>query len=212
MAKDLPLLVLVLTVCLYWDTVALLVLYKQLRHGQSAGVLPRQRFERRLWVAMLPVVAAWVALPLLTAGGRLPWLAVPRWAHENTMVLGVRWGAAGVAVGCYLLSVYCWLLLGRNWSMAVVPGQATRLVTRGLYRWVRHPIYGASVLLMISSALVLPTMPMVFLALSHLIVMNLKARHEERHLTERFGESYTAYCRKVGRFFPRWSSRTRRAA
>ncbi len=209
MGKDRPLLVLVLTVCAYWGTVALLVLYKRLRHGQSAGVLPRQRFERRLWVAMLPVVAAWVALPLLAASGRFSFLAAPRWAHA---VGGVRWVAASVAVGCYLLSLYCWLLLGRNWSMAVVPHQSTRLVTRGLYRWVRHPIYGASVLLMLASALVLSTLPMVLLALAHLVVMNLKARHEERYLAQRFGESYAAYCRQVGRFFPRWSFRTRQAA
>jgi protein-S-isoprenylcysteine O-methyltransferase Ste14 len=212
MTKDGPLFVLVLTVCSYWGTVILLVLYKRLRHGQSAGVLPRQRFERRLWRAMLPVVGAWIALPLLAAGSGFAWLAVPRWAQENAAVLAVRWRAAGLAVGCYLLSLYCWLLLGRNWSMAVVPEQTTRLVRRGLYRWVRHPIYGASVLLMAASALVLPTLPMALLAVAHLIVMNLKARHEERYLTERFGESYAAYCREVGRFLPRWSRRSRPAA
>lgn len=199
MTKDLPLFVLALTVSLYWATVLLLVAYKRLRHGQSAGVVPRQRFERRLWRAMLPVVGSWIALPLL--------LTVPAWAQENSAVLDVRGVAAGVAVGCYLVSLYSWLLLGRNWSMAVVPGQATTLVTGGIYRWVRHPIYAASVLLMLSSAVVLPVLPMVLLAVAHLIVMILKARNEERYLTERFGPSYTAYCREVGRFFPRLPAR-----
>ncbi len=211
MVRDRPLVVLVLTVCAYWGTIALLVLYKRLRHGQSAGVVPQQPFERRLWAAMLPVVALWIALPLLAVRARFPSLAVPRWA-QGSVVLGVRWGAAGTAVGCYLLSLYCWFLMGRSWSMAIVPGQTTRLVTRGLYRWVRHPIYGASVLLMAASVLVLPTPSMALLGLAHLVVMNLKARHEERYLAERFGESYAAYCRKVGRFLPRWFFPNRRAA
>jgi protein-S-isoprenylcysteine O-methyltransferase Ste14 len=212
MAKDRPLIVLGLTVCAYWGTVGLLVLYKRLRHGQSAGVVPQQAFERRLWTAMLPIVVLWIALPLLAVRTRFPVLAVPRWAQGNAVVLGARWGATGTAVGCYLLSLYCWFLMGRSWSMAIVPGQTTRLVTRGLYRWVRHPIYGASVLLMSASVLVLPTLPMGLLALAHLVVMNLKARHEERYLAERFGESYAAYCRKVGRFLPRWSFQRRQAA
>ncbi len=38
---------------------------------------------------------------------------------------------------------------------------------------------------------------------SHLIAMNLKARHEESHLEESFGPAYTEYCSKVGRFWLR---------
>ena len=50
------------------DTVVLLAVYKQLRLGQSAGLLPRQAFERRLWLALVPVVA----LLLISAKQRGP--------------------------------------------------------------------------------------------------------------------------------------------
>jgi protein-S-isoprenylcysteine O-methyltransferase Ste14 len=209
MVKDGPLFTLALVVSAYWATVAVLVLHRRLRHGQGAGVLPRQRFERRLWLLLVPVVLAWVVLPLLACTERLSWLRLPPWAGVP-WVGAVRWIAAALALACYLLSLVCWLRMGRSWSMAVVPGRDAQLVTEGPYRWVRHPIYALSVLLMLASALVLPVAPLAVLAAAHLLAFSLKARNEERHLEERFGASYRLYCRQAGRFWPRWSSLARR--
>jgi protein-S-isoprenylcysteine O-methyltransferase Ste14 len=90
--------------------------------------------------------------------------------------------------------------------MAVIPEQDdAQLVTTGMYRWARHPIYSLSILLMFATVLALPTAPMVFVASVHFLVMQRKARNEERHLHARFGSSYTRYCATVGRFWPRWS-------
>jgi protein-S-isoprenylcysteine O-methyltransferase Ste14 len=203
MFKDVPLLLLAATVATYWGTVALLILHKRVRHGRSSGLLPRHTYERRLWALIVPVVFAWIALPILAGSGRVAWLRVPAWAHETTWALGLRWAAAVLAVAFYLMSLYAWLLLGRHWSMAIVPGQTSQLVTGGVYRWVRHPIYSLSMGLMLASAVVTPTAPMVLVACLHLVALNLKARYEERHLAESFGPAYAEYCRQVGRFWPR---------
>jgi protein-S-isoprenylcysteine O-methyltransferase Ste14 len=205
MFKDVPLVLLAATVGTYWGTVALLVLYKRVRHGRSSGLLPRRGYEWRLWAIIVPVVLSWIALPILAGGERPPWLRLPAWAHDMTWAYGLRWAAAVLAVALYLMSLYSWLLLGRHWSMAIVPGQTSRLVTRGVYGWVRHPIYSLSMGLMLASAVVVPTVPMAVVACLHLIAMNLKARYEERHLGKSFGPAYWEYCRHVGRFWPRWS-------
>jgi protein-S-isoprenylcysteine O-methyltransferase Ste14 len=206
MFKDVPLFLLALTVAVYWTTVALLVLAKRLRHGRSAGLVPKQAYERRLWLLIVPVVLAWILLPTLEVQDQIVWLRLPSWAHDVTLVYVVRWGAALAAVACYLLSVCCWLTLGRHWSMAIVPGETTQLVRRGPYRWVRHPIYGLSVTLMLASVLVTLTIPMAVVGVLHLLAMNLKADHEERHLKGSFGVDYEQYCRDVGRFWPRMSA------
>jgi protein-S-isoprenylcysteine O-methyltransferase Ste14 len=205
MFKDVPLFILAATVGTYWGTVALLVLYKRVRHGRSSGLLPRRGYEWRLWALIVPVVLAWITLPMLAVGGRVAWLALPDWAHDGSWAYGPRWAAAVLAVACYLMSLYSWLLLGRHWSMAIVPGQTSQLVTRGAYRWVRHPIYSLSMGLMLASAVVLPTVPMVLVACLHLVAMNLKARYEEGYLGKSFGPAYAEYCRQVGRFWPRRS-------
>jgi protein-S-isoprenylcysteine O-methyltransferase Ste14 len=210
MFMDGPLFVLAATVGTYWGTVALLVLYKRVRHGRSSGLLPRRGYEWRLWGLIVPIVLAWIILPILAGGSRSPWLGLPAWAHDGPWAHGLRWAAAALAVAFYLMSLCSWLALGRHWSMAIVPGQTSQLVTRGVYRWVRHPIYTLSMGLMLASAVVVPTVPMVVVACLHLVAMNLKARYEERHLKKSFGTAYADYCSQVGRFWPRRSRASHR--
>lgn len=200
---DVPLVTLALTISIYWTTVVVLVIYRRLRHGHSAGVIPRQRFERRLYRILLPVFVAWVALPWVAMSTHIPWLGLPAWAADLPLAFGFRAAAAAIAVVCYLLSLVCWLRMGRSWTMAIVPKQDTQLVTGGPYRWVRHPIYALSILLMLMSAVVLPTVPMILAAGLHFYVMRRKARHEEGHLLQQFGAEYERYCEQVGRFCPR---------
>jgi protein-S-isoprenylcysteine O-methyltransferase Ste14 len=203
MAKDWPVLVVTLTIWAYWGTVFVLVLYKRLRFGQRAGVIPRHRWEKRLWWAVAPDFLGWNLMPFLAALLDDGVFGLPGWASSVPWVRGLRFAAAGVGVLCYLATLSCWLLMGRNWTMAIDPSQKTELITSGLFRWVRHPIYTLSILLMICTALVAPTIPMVLVAVLHITVMNLKAKNEERHLTQRHGLTYGDYCNRVGRFVPR---------
>ncbi len=177
--------------------------FKRIRYGQRAGVIPRHRWEKRLWLGIVPVFLAWNSLPLLAAILHHGPFRLPPGAHGLPAVYGLRCAAAGMGVVCYLATLSCWLLMGRNWSMAIVPGQQTELVTGGLFGWVRHPIYSLSILLMLCSAVVVSNVPMLIVAVLHVALMNFKARKEERHLTERHGSAYVGYCQKVGRFVPR---------
>lgn len=211
MFNDLPLALIALTVWTYWATVLSMVVYKRLRHGRHSGVIPRQRFERRLWFVLLPTVGASLYLPLLAVLTQSPWLLPPEWATTQP-ALTFRWAALTVGVLCYLGSLFCWASLGRSWSLGVVPKQDTALVTAGIYAWVRHPIYALNIGLMLMVATITLTVPMTLFALAHVVALNLKASHEERHLTERFGFSYEQYCHRVGRFFPQWSADQRQKA
>jgi protein-S-isoprenylcysteine O-methyltransferase Ste14 len=68
---------------------------------------------------------------------------------------GVVWqrtlatGLAADAIALAGLAVMLWarVVLGRNWSADVVLKEGHELVTRGPYRWVRHPIYSGLLLL-----------------------------------------------------------------
>ena len=210
MAKDWPVGVLTLTIWAYWGAVILLVLYKRMRHGQRAGVLPRHRWEKRLWYGVVPVFLAWNTFPALAALLQHGPFALPAWAADVPAVYALRCAAAVVGVLCYLGTLSCWLRMGRNWSMAIVPGQKTELVTGGLFGWVRHPIYAMSILLMACTAVVVATVPMLLVAALHVALMNFKARKEEQHLTARHGSSYLLYCQRVGRFVPRLRARVGR--
>ncbi len=76
-----------------------------------------------------------------------------------------------------------------------------RLVTDGIYRWVRHPMYLA-VLLAMAAALAADPRPWRILAwIVLLAVLLAKARREEALLQERFAE-YAAYMRRSHRLLP----------
>jgi protein-S-isoprenylcysteine O-methyltransferase Ste14 len=148
------------------------------------------------------MVVLWMALPMIALHAYAVPFAVPPWAREGAYAL-VRGVAAVVAVGALVATIECWKRMGRNWRMAVTPGERTELVTTGLYRSIRHPIYALSILLAAATALVLPTWPMIAIALTNAALVNLKARNEERHLLAMHGDAYAEYLAGTGRFLPR---------
>jgi len=204
--KDLPAAVLTATIWAYWLCVGVMIVRIRRKTRKQAGVIPRQRLERLMWLVWVPLVAAWVTLPYLAATRSVPPWAVPDFAR-NPPWIALSWMAALIAIACLGLSIECWMRMGSRWRMAVVPGERTELVTSGLYAWIRHPIYALSVTLMAASAVILPTVPMLAVAAIHVSLMVIKARNEEAFLHGVHGEVYARYCAQTGRFFPRFTGR-----
>jgi len=75
------------------------------------------------------------------------------------------------------------------------------LATTGIYRWVRHPMYGA-VLLAMLGVLALDLRPWrALLGLALLFVLIGKLQREERYLLQRF-DAYAAYRARSWRLLP----------
>jgi protein-S-isoprenylcysteine O-methyltransferase Ste14 len=92
--------------------------------------------------------------------------------------------------------------LGNNWvdieDYQVLPEQS--LTTTGIYRYIRHPIYSADVLLLIGLELALNSWLVVTVVIPLLIAVK-QALAEEALLAQVF-PSYQAYCRRTKRFIP----------
>jgi protein-S-isoprenylcysteine O-methyltransferase Ste14 len=204
--KDLPCIVMAATVLAYWTCVGAMIVRVRRRTRKLSGIVPSQRLEQMMWIVWVPLVAAWMLLPYAAAGSTSPPWQLPGFAREMPMLL-LRWLAAAMGLACLGLSIHCWLRMGRNWRMAVAPDQQTELVTTGLFGLVRHPIYALSILLMVCTVVVAPTVPVLVMALIHISLMLAKARNEERFLVERHGDLYRRYMQRTGRFVPRpWAS------
>jgi protein-S-isoprenylcysteine O-methyltransferase Ste14 len=94
--------------------------------------------------------------------------------------------------------------LGTNWSITLEVREEHRLVTHGIYRRIRHPMYAALLLYSLGIALVLPNWiaaPSYGVVLSLLIAFRLGP--EERMMLEEFGEDYEAYRARTRRLVPR---------
>jgi protein-S-isoprenylcysteine O-methyltransferase Ste14 len=200
--SDLPGLVLAATIWAYWACVGVMIVRVRRRTRKLSGIVPKQRLEQFMWLVWVPLVIAWMTLPYLAATrAEGPW-ALPGFAREAPYST-VRWIMAAVGLLCLALSIECWARMGKSWRMAVTPDQRTDLVTTGLYGYIRHPIYALSILLMLCTLVVAPTLPVGVMAALHVALMLAKARNEERFLVGIHGATYARYCRRTGRFFPR---------
>jgi protein-S-isoprenylcysteine O-methyltransferase Ste14 len=205
--QDGPVLLLSATIWAYWIGVTIMVVRVRRETRRLPGVVPEQRLERLMWLVWIPLITLWLVLPPLAAMQRRGMFALPELILTHSGLVRLRWGASLVGVACLLATIGCWARMGKNWRIGVASDQGTELVTDGLYARIRHPIYAFSVLLMLCSVVVLPTIPMIGIAIVHAALMILKARHEERFLLSTHGERYANYCRRTGRFFPRLISR-----
>ncbi len=93
------------------------------------------------------------------------------------------------------------LTLGRSFTHLPRPRGSGRLHEGGIYRLVRHPVYGGVLLLALGWSLAEAPLALVPTALLAL-VFDLKSRREEIWLRERYPE-YAAYTRRTrNRFIP----------
>jgi protein-S-isoprenylcysteine O-methyltransferase Ste14 len=199
---DLPAALVTLVVWLYWLRVGAMAWRIRRRTRRLSGVVPQQGLERAMWVIWIPLVSAWMTLPWLAATRVQGSLALPALAREGAW-WWMRAAAALAAVLCLWATLRCWKQMGARWKMSVTPDERTELITDGPFARVRHPIYGYSIALMLATLVVVPTVPMLVVALIHVGLMLIKARNEERHLLAQHGDAYARYVARTGRFFPR---------
>jgi protein-S-isoprenylcysteine O-methyltransferase Ste14 len=73
-------------------------------------------------------------------------------------------------------------------------------VVRGLYRYVRNPMYLGGIIIVVGEALLFESTNLFIYALAMFAFFNLFIVVEEYTLKQSFGESYMQYCK----FVPRW--------
>jgi protein-S-isoprenylcysteine O-methyltransferase Ste14 len=136
------------------------------------------------------------------------WMIDPDWIAWSSMPVprSARWIGAGLFVaGCGLLA-WTFRSLDLNLTDTVVTRRAHTLVVHGPYRWIRHPLYDAVLLITVGFALAAATWFVLATGLAVFGLLALRTRIEERKLVERFGEDYRQYMRRTGRYLPRGGS------
>lgn len=109
-------------------------------------------------------------------------------------------GNALVLVGL-LVGALGFVTLGRSLTPFPRPRRDAALVDRGIYGLIRNPIYAGVVLLTLGISLVRGSSVGLILTVVLAAFLDLKARHEEALLGERFA-GYAAYRQRTRRFIP----------
>lgn len=113
-------------------------------------------------------------------------------------------------LGALLFGAAIWMLwrshadLGRNWTPTLGIRDEHRLMTDGVYRYIRHPMYAAHLLWAIAQVMMLHNWIAGF---SYLVVALpqylLRVNDEENMMIEQFGDEYRVYMQTTGRLLPR---------
>jgi protein-S-isoprenylcysteine O-methyltransferase Ste14 len=142
-----------------------------------------------------PVVGALIAAAMWgvsALGPQLPVTPGPR--HVTVVLLGV----AGVAFDLLGIAAF---LISRTTVNPLKPERASVLVTRGVYRITRNPMYvGMGLLLLAWSVHLSALLPFVGLVIFVLYISRFQIEPEERALKEIFGDQYVAYAERVRRW------------
>ncbi len=106
---------------------------------------------------------------------------------------------AALAVGLAGLGLWILGTINLGKSLAVLPG-ADRLVVRGIYRYVRHPIYIGIVFTILGLTVASgSTFGLTFLIVVVIPLNIVRARFEEKALSRKFRKDYASY--RAGTFF-----------
>jgi protein-S-isoprenylcysteine O-methyltransferase Ste14 len=114
-----------------------------------------------------------------------------------------------LVAGTLCLAAGLWLFyrshadLGTNWSITLEVRTEHQLITQGVYRGIRHPMYSALALYAIGQALVIPNW---VAGLSNVVafgvLLALRVGAEEKMMAQQFGAEYAAYSARTKRLVP----------
>lgn len=122
---------------------------------------------------------------------------------DKTLLSGqaLIWSAlAGAIIGVvgWIISIIATYHLRNSYGIFI---QVRKVVTHGLYKYVRHPIYFGYVLICLALILTRPSVMYLVMSGIYIWLLIVRARVEERKLAD-FSPAYKEYTRQVPFLFP----------
>lgn len=113
-------------------------------------------------------------------------------------------GLIGLALSIFGLGIACWAryLLGKNWSLSVQRKENHELISKGVYKFVRHPIYSGLLLMFLGNAVIAGYWRGLIGVLILFVSFCFKLKKEEKWLTEIFGSKYLEYMGQTKALIP----------
>jgi len=168
----------------------------------------------------------WIAFVLITAG--IVWYSLPSLRQPQSHGF-FRFFAWEAILGLILLNLRGWFVNPFAWYQVIswilliaslVPviygfhllrsagkpagsfEATTRLVTEGIYHYIRHPLYASLLYLAWGAFFKSPSLLDGMIALVASAFLYATARADERECLAKFGEAYAAYMRQTRLFIP----------
>ena len=145
---------------------------------------------------LLPGTVTVVIPYFIVSGGRID--------HPESRALWgyLGWLPIGLGAGILFWCIWDFAVAGRGTLAPIDPPK--QLVVRGLYRYVRNPMYVGVVSILLGESLFFGSLALLGYAIAFFIFAHIfVVLYEEPALFRKFGESYQAYRQRVHRWLPR---------
>ena len=120
--------------------------------------------------------------------------------HDNDFFSYIGISVSAIAISLFISSK---VTLGKNYSPCYDQRKPKNITSSGLYKYVRHPIYSANILLLIGTFIISGS----YLMLINIFLLSLfyaiSAYREEKYLINNF-DYYNKYSKKTGMFLPKY--------
>jgi protein-S-isoprenylcysteine O-methyltransferase Ste14 len=178
--------------CIAWFGIR----YPHQRRSRKTSVTKRVDLTRER-VLMTISFCGLFAIPLVYAITNQPKFA------NYPLVTAMTWLGTAVFAAALALFYRVHRELGRSWSVTLELRDQHALITHGLYRHVRHPMYSAFWLWAVAQALLLPNWVAGCSGLVGFgVLFFARVGHEEQMMLEAFGDEYRAYAARTKRIIP----------
>jgi protein-S-isoprenylcysteine O-methyltransferase Ste14 len=182
--------------------------------GMGISIYFRRKADKDTGEQISRKVDGTTMMTMIRIGGLLLWfspfvyLINPQWMAWSKLGLSdwVRWLGVGIGVLC-VLGIY-WLF--SSIGSGITPTSATRtehkLVTNGIYRYIRHPLYTFGASMFVAFGMMADSWFIAALGILTFILMVIRTPKEEANLIEKFGDEYREYMKSTGQFFPKFGN------
>jgi protein-S-isoprenylcysteine O-methyltransferase Ste14 len=158
--------------------------------GVSGRVMSVEWFGGVLFVVAVVVGLLCVALPVFGA--------LSADAPTSVRVIGFA-----IAIVGFLVTLAAQTGMGTSWRIGVDAADRTALVTTGLFRRVRNPIFTAMTAAQIGMMLIVPSWVSALAVVLLIAAIQIQVRAvEEPYLLGVHGSAYREYLGRTGRFLP----------
>jgi len=188
----------IFTAAFFLGMVAEMVIRAPLNEKRKAEKMSERRVTKQEKSLLFLLWGGMFILPIIYAATN--WLdfadySLPVWAGRLGVIVII--GSVGVFWRAHAD-------LGLNWSPTLEIREKHELITRGIYRVVRHPMYASQLLWSFAQILLLQNWIAGFGSLLVFFPFYyIRVGAEEQMMLEQFGDQYRSYMQKVGGVFPK---------
>lgn len=188
----------IFTVIYFVGIVAEIIIRAPINKKRQQGKMSEQRITNQEQILLGLLFLSMFLVPIVYAA--TSWLDFANY----TLPAWVGWMGVLLLIGALLVFWRAHADLGVNWSPSLEIREEHELITRGIYRVIRHPMYASQWLWVIAQPLLLQNWIAGFLNLLVFIAFYfLRVKAEEQMMLDSFGAQYQDYMKRTGRVLPK---------